>query len=59
MLVDQADELATDLPDQHHPDDVHRLRRGDPQAAAELRLDAEPLEHRGDLRTAAVHDDRA
>ena len=59
VLVDQADQLALHLADEHHPDDVHRLGRGDPQAAAELRLDAEPVEHRGDLRAAAVHDDRA
>ena len=58
VLVDQADQLALDLADEDHPDDVHRLGRGDPQAAAELRLDAEPVEHRGDLRAAAVHDDR-
>ena len=25
VLVDQADQLALDLADQHHPDDVHRL----------------------------------
>ena len=59
VLVDQADQLALHLADEHHPDDVHRLGRGDPQAAPELRLDAEPVEHRGDLRAAAVHDDRA
>ena len=58
VLVDQADQLALDLADEHHPDDVHRLGRGDPQPAAELRLDAEPVEHAGDLRAAAVHDDR-
>ena len=58
VLVDQADELALDLADEHHPDDVHRLRRGHPQAALELRLDAELVEHLGDLRAAAVHDDR-
>ena len=58
VLVDQADQLAADLADEHHPDDVHRLGRGDPQAAAELAGDAEPVEHRGDLRAAAVHDDR-
>src|SRR5262249_36385748 len=34
------------------------LGRGDPQAAAELRGDAEPVEHRADLRAAAVHHDR-
>ena len=46
VLVDQADELALHLADEHHPDDVHRLGRGDAQAAAELGLDAEPVEHR-------------
>ena len=59
MLVDQPDQLALHLADQHHADDVHRLGRGHPQAALELGLDAEPVEHRGDLRAAAVHDDRA
>ena len=58
VRVEQPDELARDLPGEHHPDDVHRLGRGDAQAAAELRLDAEPVEHRVDLRSAAVHDDR-
>ncbi len=59
VLVDQPDQLALDLADQHHPHDVHRLGRGDSQAAAELRLDAEPVEHLRDLRAAAVDDDRA
>ena len=59
VLVDQADQLALHLPDQHHPYDIHRLGRGDPQAAAELRLDAEPAQHLRDLGSAAVHDDRA
>ena len=27
VLVEQADELALHLADEHHPDDVHRLRR--------------------------------
>ena len=31
---------------------------GDAQAAPELALDAEPVEHAADLRAAAVHDDR-
>ena len=57
VLVDEADELALHLADEHHPDDVHRLGRGHPQPAAELRLDAELVEHPGDLRAAAVHDD--
>ena len=55
----QADDVALHLADQHHPDDVHRLGRRDPQPAAELLVDAEPVELRGDLRAAAVHDDDA
>ena len=58
VAVDEPDQLALHLADEHHPDDVHGLLGGDPQAAAELRGDAEPVEHRGDLRAAAVHDDR-
>ncbi|BCB74326.1 hypothetical protein Pflav_007360 [Phytohabitans flavus] len=58
VLVDEPDKLATHLADEHHPHDVHRLGRGDPQAAAKLALDPEPVEHRRDLRAAAVHDDR-
>ena len=59
VLVDVADELAVDLAGEHHPHDLHRLGGGDPVAAAELALDAEAVEHRRDLRAAAVHDDRA
>jgi len=51
-------ELATDLAGEHHADDIHRLWRGDPQTTSELRLDSELVEHRANLRTAAVHDDR-
>ena len=58
VLVEEADELAADLPDEHHPYDVHRLRRRHPQAGPELRRDAEPVEHRADLGSAAVDDDR-
>jgi hypothetical protein len=57
VLVDQADQLPADLPGEHHPHHVHRLWRGDAVAADEAALDAEPLEHGGDLRAAAVHDD--
>ena len=57
VLVDQPDQLALDLTDEHHPDHVHRLGRRDPQPAAELRLDPEPVEHARDLRTAPVHHD--
>ena len=58
VVVDQPDHVAVDLTHEHHPDDLHRLRGGDPQPGAELGRDAEPLEVRGDLRAAAVHDDR-
>ena len=58
MLVDEADEFAAHLAGEHHPDDLHRLGRRHPVAAAELARDAEPVEHRRDLRSAAVHDDR-
>ena len=58
VVVDQVDDVAVDLADEHHPHDRHRLGRGHPQAAAELALDAEPVQVLGDLRTAAVHDDR-
>ena len=58
VLVEQSDQLAPDLAGQHHPHDVHDLGRGDPQPALELGVEAEPVEHRLDLRAAAVHDDR-
>ena len=32
VLVEQADELASDLAGEHHPDDVHHLGRRHPQA---------------------------
>ena len=56
--VEQADQLALDLPGEHHPYDVHRLGRGDPQAGLELADQAVPVELGADLRAAAVHDDR-
>ena len=59
VLVEQADELAAHLAGEDHPHDVHDLGGGDPQAAAELAGQADPVEHRGDLRPAAVDDDRA
>ena len=59
VLVEQADELAADLAGEHHPHDVHDLGRRDAQAALELALEADPVEHRLDLRAPAVHDDGA
>ncbi len=58
VLVDHGDQLATDLAGQHHAHDLHRLGRGHPVPSDELARDAQPLEHRGDLRPAAVHHDR-
>jgi hypothetical protein len=58
VRVDQPDDLPLYLADQHHPDHVHGLRCGDPQAGGELRLQAEPVQVRADLRSAAVHDHR-
>src|SRR5665647_1140407 len=37
---------------------IRRRARSNPPASLELALDAEPGEHRGDLRPAAVHDHR-
>ena len=58
VLVEQADELAADLAGQDHPDDLHDLGRRHPQPVPELAGQPEPAEHLGDLRAAAVHDDR-
>jgi hypothetical protein len=58
VAVDEPHQLPLHLPDEDHADDIHRLLGGDPQAAAELRGDAEPVEHGRDLRPATVHDDR-
>ena len=57
VLVDLADELRVDLAGQHHPHDADRLGAGDAVPALELAGDREPIEHRRDLRSAAVHDD--
>ena len=56
--VDRADDLFVDGAGQHHFDDLDRRLVGHAQAVGELRFDAELLQHRADLRTAAMHDDR-
>ena len=58
VRVDQVDQFAADLPEQHHPRHVEHFGSGDPESALEITCDAEPLQHRRDLRSAAVHDDR-
>ena len=45
-------------PGQHHLDHFDGGLVGDPQAVHELALELQPLQHAGDLRAAAVHDDR-
>ena len=56
--VDRCHELRVDLALEHHPGDVDRLGVGDAQAVDELGLLAEAFHQLGDLRAAAVHDDR-
>ena len=58
LRVDRADDLLVDRAGEHHLDDLDRRLVGDAQAAGEARFDAELLQHRADLRPAAVHDDR-
>ena len=57
VRVDQVHQFAADLAEQHHARHVEHFRCGDPEAALEIAFDAEPVEHRADLRAAAVHDD--
>src|SRR5699024_2004016 len=59
VLVDEADQLAADLAEEHHAHVLHDLRRGDAEAAAELPFQADFVEHHVDLRPAAMHDDGA
>jgi hypothetical protein len=56
--VDERDDLLVDRAGQHHLDDLDRLLVGDAQAALEFRFDAQLVQHRRDLRAAAVDDDR-
>ena len=56
--VDEADQLLVDAAGEHHLDDAHGLLVGDAHAVDEARLHAQLVEHVGDLRPAAVDDDR-
>ena len=56
--IDQRHDLFVDRAGEHHLDDFHGPGVGDAEPAFELALDAEVFQHRGDLRPAAVHDDR-
>jgi hypothetical protein len=59
LAVDRRHEIAVDLADKHHADDLERLRIGDAQAVLELRLFADAPEHRVDLRPAAMDEHAA
>jgi hypothetical protein len=52
-----ADDLLVDRAGEHHLDDLDG-RLSVTRSPARTRLDAELVEHRADLRPAAVHDDR-
>ena len=58
MLVEVADDLLVDLPDQHHLHHRHGFGIGDPHAPDEFGDDAVAFEGLVDLRTAAMDDDR-
>src|ERR1700728_1446085 len=57
-FVDVGDHLLVDQAGQHHFDDFERRGIGNAKPGGILRLHADPLEHRFDLRAAAVHDHR-
>ena len=57
VRVDQVDQFAADLTEQHHPGHIEHFRCGDAESAFEVAGDAQPAQHGGDLRSAAVHDD--
>jgi hypothetical protein len=59
LAVDRGDEIAIDLPDQHHAHDLERLRVRHSEPVAKLRLLAYATEHVVDLRAAAVNQDAA
>ena len=58
MARDAQDDLLVHLADEHHLRDLDRLGVADPQPVDELHRQPEPLHVAGDLRAAAVDDDR-
>lgn len=58
MSINLRDQLRVDVAGEHHADDGDRLGTGHAVAALELARDVEALQHPGDLRAAAVDDDR-
>jgi hypothetical protein len=59
LAVDRGDKIAVDLADQHHADDLQRLRIGDTQAVAKLGFLADAAHHRVHLGAAAMDQDDA
>jgi hypothetical protein len=59
LAVDRADQVAVDLADQHHADQLERLLVGDAKAVAEFGLLAHPSHQHVDLRPAAMDEDTA
>ncbi len=59
LAVDGGNEVAIDLADQHHADDLQRFLVGNAEAIAEFRRLAHPVHHRIHLRPPAVDDDAA
>src|SRR5215217_977092 len=58
VAVDPHHDVLVDLADEDHLRDLHRVRVADPQAADELHRHVEALHVGGDVRAAAVDDDR-
>jgi hypothetical protein len=58
VAVEAGEDVRVDLSEQHHLGHLDRLRVGDPQALDELHLHSHALHVVGDLRAAAVDDDR-
>ncbi len=55
---EEGDDFLVGLADQDHLGDRHGFGVGDPQALAEFGLDRQPVEHRVDVRTAAMDQHR-
>jgi hypothetical protein len=54
VRIDQSHQFASHLAGEDHPDHVHGFRGGHAEAALEFGFNAEPAEHRVDLRASAV-----
>ena len=57
-VVDGGDDLLVDRSGQHHFDNLDRPLVGHPQTVDEFAFDLHLLQHRADLRSPAMDDDR-